>query len=238
MATKDSLCIALDGSDREWILATARSLSTSVGWFKIGLEAFVAHGPKLVEEVQNIGPKIFLDLKLHDIPATVRKAAANCARHGTAMLTVHAGGGRAMLEAAVEGVHEGAPENPPMVVAVTVLTSLDRPELVELGIEQAPDELVVAWAGIAKSAGLSGVVASAREAASVRRACGGDFIIVTPGIRGKTAAVDDQRRVLTPAQALNAGANVLVVGRPITRSPDPVQAALEILEEMASAGTQ
>ena len=140
-----------------------------------------------------------------------------------------------MLEAAVEGVHEGAPRNPPLVVAVTVLTSLDRPELLELGIVQPPDEIVVTWARIAQSAGLSGVVASAREAASVRRSCGGDFTIVTPGIRPTTAAVDDQRRVLTPAQALHAGADILVIGRPITRSPDPLQAALEILDEMASA---
>lgn len=140
-----------------------------------------------------------------------------------------------MLEAAVEGVLEGAPESPPMVVAVTVLTSLDRPELAELGFEQKPDELVVSWAGLARSAGLAGVVASAREAAAVREACGENFLIVTPGIRPKTAAVDDQRRVLTPTQAMSAGANILVIGRPITRAPDPLQATREILEEMASA---
>lgn len=234
MAIKNSLCIALDGSNREWILATAKSLSRTVGWLKIGLEAFVAHGPSLVEDIRDIGPKVFLDLKLHDIPATVRKAAANCARHGTAMLTVHAGGGRAMLEAAVEGVLEGAPESPPKVVAVTVLTSLDRPELAELGFEQKPDELVIAWAKLARSAGLAGVVASALEAAAVRKACGKNFLIVTPGIRPKAATVDDQRRVLTPAQALSAGANILVIGRPITRAPDPLQATRDILEEMAS----
>ena len=234
MATKDLLCIALDGSDRQWILDTARSLAPEVGWLKIGLEAFVAHGPHLIDEVRGLGPKVFLDLKLHDIPATVQKAAANCARHGVTMLTVHAAGGRAMLEAAVQGVQQGAPDNPPKVVAVTVLTSLDHPALLELGIEQAPNELVIAWAGLARSAGLSGVVASAREAAAVRKVCGDDFTIVTPGIRPKAAAVDDQRRVLTPAQALDAGADILVVGRPVTRATDPVQAARSILAEMDS----
>ncbi len=238
MATKDSLCIALDGSDRQWILATARALATEVGWLKIGLEAFVAHGPGLLEEVRGMGPKIFLDLKLHDIPATVQKAAANCARHGAAMLTVHAAGGRAMLEAAAEGVIQGAAEDPPSVVAVTVLTSLDSQALRDLGIEQAPDELVVAWAKVARSAGLSGVVASALEAGAVRRACGDDFVIVTPGIRPETAAADDQRRILTPSQALQAGANILVVGRPVTRSSDPALAAREILEEMAPADSR
>ncbi len=235
MTTKDSLCIALDGSDRQWILATARSLATEVGWLKIGLEAFVAHGPRLIEDIRCLGTKIFLDLKLHDIPATVLKAATNCSRHGAAMLTVHAAGGRAMLEAALEGVNQGAPGDPPKVVAVTVLTSLDGGALHELGIEQTPDELVVSWAKLARSTGLAGVVASAREAAAVRNACGDDFMIVTPGIRPKAAGDDDQRRVLTPFQALQAGADVLVVGRPVTRSSDPVRAVRVILGEMASA---
>ena len=122
---KDSLCIALDGSDRQWITTTAAALADHVGWLKIGLEAFVAHGPQLVAEVAELGPRVFLDLKLHDIPATVERAAANCASCGAAMFTVHAGGGRRMLEAAVTGSRSGAANDPPKVVAVTVLTSLD-----------------------------------------------------------------------------------------------------------------
>jgi orotidine-5'-phosphate decarboxylase len=233
MQVRDSLCIALDGSDRRWILATASTLADHAGWLKIGLEAFVAHGPSLVSEVADLGARVFLDLKLHDIPATVERAAANCAACGAAMMTVHAGGGRSMLEAAVTGAVEGATAAPPRVVAVTVLTSLDRDALAEMGIERSPRDLVLAWADLARAAGASGVVASALEASNLRTSCGEDFFIVTPGIRPRTAADDDQRRVVTPAEALAAGADVLVIGRPITRAPDPVEAARQILEEMS-----
>ena len=235
MTAKASLCIALDGSDRSWILSTARSLADHVGWLKVGLEAFIAHGPGLVHEVAELGPQVFLDLKLHDIPATVRRAAANCADCGAAMFTVHAGGGRSMLEAAVEGAGEGARAEPPRVLAVTVLTSLDRAALAELGLEREPDELVVSWARLAQRSGLTGVVASAREAAAVRRACGDELCIVTPGIRPASSATDDQRRVLSPAEAIRAGADILVVGRPVTRAADPAEAAQRIVEEMAAA---
>ena len=235
MTAKASLCIALDGSDRSWILSTARSLADHVGWLKVGLEAFIAHGPGLVREVAELGPQVFLDLKLHDIPATVRRAAANCANCGAAMFTVHAGGGRSMLEAAVEGAGEGAHGDPPRVLAVTVLTSLDRAALAELGLEREPDELVVSWARLAQRSGLTGVVASAREAAAVRRACGDGLCIVTPGIRPASSETDDQRRVLSPAEAIRAGADILVVGRPVTRADDPAAAAQRIVEEMTAA---
>jgi orotidine-5'-phosphate decarboxylase len=225
--------VALDGSDRRWILDSARVLGSEVGWLKLGLEAFVAHGPRLVEEVAGAGAKVFLDLKLHDIPATVERAAANCAACGAAMLTVHAGGGRRMLEAAAAGARAGAGDAP-TVVAVTVLTSLDRSALEELGIGREPLDLVLRWAALAREAGLGGVVASAREAAAVRRSCGDDFVIVTPGIRPASAVKDDQRRTLGPAEALVAGADLLVVGRPVTRSHDPAAAAREILREMSS----
>ncbi len=237
MTVKDSLCIALDGSDRQWILATAAALADHTGWLKIGLEAFIAHGPRLVEEVAGLGTRVFLDLKLHDIPATVERAAANCAACGAAMLTVHAGGGRRMLEAAVAGARSAAVAEPPQVVAVTVLTSLDGHALAELGIDRSPEDLVLAWADVARGAGLSGVVASAREASALRASCGDGFLIVTPGIRPGDAAADDQRRVVTPSEALAAGADVLVVGRPVTRAADPVEAARRILAEM-TAGTR
>jgi orotidine-5'-phosphate decarboxylase len=232
MTVKDSLCIALDGSDRRWILTTAGSLADHVGWLKIGLEAFIAHGPRLVAEVAELGPRIFLDLKLHDIPATVERAAANCAACGAAMVTVHAGGGRRMLEAAVAGA--GSVAAPPKVVAVTLLTSLDGPALAELGIDRSPEALVLAWADLARDAGAAGVVASAREAAALRASCGDGFLIVTPGIRPGDAAADDQRRVVTPSAALAAGADLLVVGRPVTRAQDPVEAANRILAEMSA----
>jgi orotidine-5'-phosphate decarboxylase len=232
---KEHLCVALDGSDRTWILSAARSLADHAGWLKIGLEAFTAHGPQLVEEVADTGARVFLDLKLHDIPATVRRAAANCAGCGAQMLTVHASGGRAMLEAAVEGVHQGAHHVSPKVVAVTVLTSLDRMALDDFAIKQQPHELVLSCARLAQSAGLDGVVASPREATSVRSECGKDFLVVTPGIRPEASANDDQRRVLTPSEAMTAGADILVVGRPITRAADPVEAVRRILGEMAAA---
>jgi len=235
LAGKASLCIALDGSDRSWILSTARSLADHVGWLKVGLEAFVAHGPGLVGEVAEVGPRVFLDLKLHDIPATVRQAAVNCANCGAAMFTVHAGGGRSMLEAAVEGASDGARANAPRVLAVTVLTSLDRAALAELGLEREPDEIVVSWARLAQRSGLTGVVASAREAAAVRRECGDEMCIVTPGIRPASSGTDDQRRVLSPAEAIRAGADILVVGRPVTRADNPAEAAQRIVEEMSAA---
>lgn len=232
VSTKDRLCVALDGSDREWIRATATNLADHVGWLKVGLEAFSAHGPALVEELSTLGPRIFLDLKLHDIPATVGRAAVNCAACGASMITVHAAGGRKMLEAAVEGVNKGSTGDRPRVVAVTVLTSLDSAALRELGVETPPEELVRAWAGLARECGLDGVVASAQEAAVLRRGFGTDFFIVTPGIRPASSPTDDQRRVVTPAEAVRAGADVLVVGRPITRAEDPLAAALSIVAVM------
>ena len=236
MSAKKFLCVALDGSDRGWIRSTALALADHVGWLKVGLEAFSAHGPALVEELAAFGPRIFLDLKLHDIPATVGRSAANCAACGASMLTVHAAGGRRMLEAAVEGARQGAKQNPPKIVAVTVLTSLDRAALCELDIDKAPADLVGAWAVLAAESGLDGVVASAHEAAALRRDFGEDFLIVTPGIRPASSVTDDQRRVVTPAEAIQAGADILVVGRPITGAEDLVEAAVSIVEEMTVTG--
>ena len=233
MSAKENLCVALDSSDREWIRSTATALADHVGWLKVGLEAFSAHGPALVEELAAYGPRVFLDLKLHDIPATVGRAAANCAACGASMLTVHAAGGRRMMEAAVEGARQGVEKDPPKIVAVTVLTSLDGTALSELEINRTPADLVGAWAVLASESGLDGVVASAHEAAALRRDFGEDFLIVTPGIRPASSATDDQRRVMTPAEAIQAGADVLVVGRPITGAGDPVEAAESIVKEMS-----
>lgn len=229
---REKLCVALDGSDREWIISTAATLAPHVGWLKLGLEAFTAFGPELVTEVADLGARVFLDLKLHDIPNTVRRAAANCAATGAAMFNVHASGGRAMLESAREGAMEGSTARAPKVLAVTVLTSLDRRAIDELGFGRSPDELVVSWARLAKDVGLDGVVASAHEAPAVRRECGPDFLIVTPGIRPKWSATGDQRRFMTPDEAVAAGADILVVGRPITGAESPESAVRRILDEL------
>lgn len=233
MSAKDKLCVALDGSDRGWIQSIATRIAGHVGWFKVGLEAFSAHGPALVGDLATLGPRIFLDLKLHDIPATVGRAVANCASCGASMLTVHAAGGREMLEAAVEGARKASAAGPPKVVAVTILTSLDSAALAELKIATSATNLVATWADLANRCGLDGVVASAREAATLRRDFGPGFLIVTPGIRPAASARDDQRRVVTPAEAVRAGADLLVVGRPITRADDPEAAVTTIVEEMS-----
>jgi orotidine-5'-phosphate decarboxylase len=230
---RDRLCVALDGSDRGWITSTARILAPHVGWLKLGLEAFTAFGPDLVREVAGIGTRVFFDIKLHDIPNTVRHAAANCAATGAAMFNVHASGGRAMLRAAIEGAADGSPSEPPKVLAVTVLTSLDQEALAELGLDQPPDELVRRWALLAREVGLDGVVASALEAPAIRRECGPDFLIVTPGIRPMWSVAGDQRRVMTPSDAHRAGADILVVGRPITGADSPEEAAARILDEIS-----
>lgn len=232
------MCVALDGTDAGWIAEMAGQLSGSARWMKVGLEAFTAHGPSLVREVAATGANVFLDLKLHDIPATVERAAANCARSGAKIFNVHASGGADMMRAAAAGARAGAGVDgapAPCVIAVTVLTSLDRQALGALGVAAEPGELVVRWAELAKQCGLDGVVASAREARAIRGACGPEFLIVTPGIRPSGAATDDQRRVLTPAVAIAEGADLLVVGRPITRAEDPVAAAQTIASEIDAA---
>lgn len=231
---ENPLCVALDSSDRSWILEVASAVAGEVGWLKIGLEAFIAHGPSLVDEVADLGRPVFLDLKLHDIPATVQRAAANCASWGVHMITVHASGGRIMMEAAVEGARSGGRASPPKIVAVTVLTSLDHEAFEDLGWSRPPHETVLRLSQLAQRSGVDGVVVSGLEASAVRSAIGDDFLIVTPGIRPSADPADDQRRVAAPAAALRAGATIIVVGRSITRAPDPVAAARRIREELAS----
>jgi orotidine-5'-phosphate decarboxylase len=228
------LAVALDLSEREAIVRMARALIGRCGMVKLGLEAFTAHGPDLVREVGALGLPVFLDLKLHDIPNTVERAARNCARLGVAMLTVHASGGEAMLRVAVAGAQADAATGakPPLVLAVTVLTSLDDATLEALGVPGGASGRVMAWAELAARAGCGGVVCSPLEAAALRAARGPDFLLVTPGIRPAGRDAADQRRVATPAAALAAGADVLVVGRPITAAPDPAAAADAILAEL------
>ncbi len=197
---------------------------------KIGKELFTRAGPALVERVCALGFEVFLDLKYHDIPNTVAAACAAAADLGVWMLNVHASGGRRMLSAARERL-DGRSQRP-LLIAVTVLTSLDADELEEIGFRGTPAENVERLAGLAQDTGLDGVVCSPREAAGLRRRFGEDFRLVTPGVRPAGAAMGDQRRVATPAEALAAGAHYLVIGRPITAAPDPAASLRHILEEI------
>lgn len=216
-------------------IAFARRLGGRVGLFKVGLELFVAAGPAILPEVRKAGGEIFLDLKFHDIPATVRSAAAAATRLGVRFISVHAAGGEGVLEAAVEGAGSGAG-----VLAVTVLTSLDRRQLAGLGMRKEltdPGALVIHRAAQALRAGCEGVVCSGREVRAVKKECGEDFAALVPGVRPEWAEVrgDDQARVVTPAAAVRSGADYVVVGRPIRLAPDPVMAAERTVEEIEAA---
>jgi orotidine-5'-phosphate decarboxylase len=204
----------------------------SAGIYKVGKQLFTAEGPALVRELSASG-RVFLDLKFHDIPNTVAGAVREAAKLGVHMLTVHASGGAAMLRAAVAAAHETSPG--PQVLAVTVLTSLSDQDLQEIGVSGRVQEQVLRLASLARAQGCDGVVASAREAADLRRELGSDFAIVTPGVRPAGSPVGDQARVLTPAQAFQAGASHIVVGRPITEAADPAAAARAILNEITTA---
>jgi len=233
MTAAERICVALDFPTREETLAMARRLGSRVGWLKVGLEAFAAEGPSLVREVAGSGARVFLDLKFHDIPATVAGAVASAARSGAAMVNVHASGGRAMLEAAREAATRAGLERL-RLIAVTLLTSLDAEALRELPLSpaDAPHEIARRLAVLAKSCGLDGVVCSATDLSEIRRACGADFLTVVPGIRPAGAGVQDQKRVATPAAAIEAGADILVIGRPITAAKDPVEALEAIVAQI------
>ena len=212
----------------------ARRLRGAVGFFKVGSQLYTAEGPQAVKKLAGLGFEIFLDLKFHDIPNTVAGAVASAADlPGLTMLTLHASGGTAMMRAAREAL--AGRKRRPALLGVTILTSMDSTALRQIGMVGTPTSRTVALAKLAKQAGLDGVVASAHEAKAIRRACGPKFLIVVPGVRPAAAATGDQVRVATPAEAIRAGANYVVVGRPITTAPDPRQAALGIANEVGSA---
>lgn len=232
MRRADRLCLALDYPSRAAMLEAARRFGPRAGWLKIGLEAFVAEGPSLVREVA-ASARVFLDLKLHDIPNTVAGAVAAAARSGAGMLNVHASGGRAMLGAAREALPDG--EGRPLLVAVTLLTSLDAAALADLPMAGQPDGIARRLSVLAKQCGLDGVVCSATDLPAIRAACGPDFLTVVPGIRPEGSSAGDQKRVATPREALANGADVLVVGRPVTAAPDPDAALDALVAEIESA---
>jgi orotidine-5'-phosphate decarboxylase len=237
MEAKDRLIVALDVesvAEAERLMDRLQGLVTR---FKIGSQLFTAAGPAAVESIRKRGAEVFLDLKFHDIPNTVAGAAREAARMGVLMFNVHASGGRAMMRAAAEGAAAAAKElgrRRPLVLAVTVLTSLDRSALSrELGVAASVEGHVLHLAGMAAEAGLDGCVASPNEIAALRTNRGPAWVIVTPGVRPAGSASGDQSRIATPGAAAAAGAHYLVVGRPITAAPDPARAAEAVLQEMA-----
>jgi len=235
MSAKDKLIVALDLPSAAAAARLAETLRERVGVFKVGSELFTAEGPVLARYLVANGHKVFLDLKFHDIPNTVRAATREAVRMGVSLLNVHVSGGRAMMVAAAESARAAASAERiprPLVLGVTVLTSLTGEDLQEIGIAGGPEDAVPRLARLAQAAGLDGVVASPREIAAIRRACGPGFVIVTPGIRPATADANDQARIATPGAAIQAGADFLVVGRPITAAPDPAAAAEAIVAEM------
>lgn len=225
------LIIALDYADAEAALTLARGLDPARVRLKVGKELFTAAGPAVLDELHTLGFQTFLDLKFHDIPATVAGAVRAAAARGVWMVNVHAGGGERMMEAARDAAAEAGPARP-LVTAVTVLTHLDADELRALGIPDTPDGQVHRLARLAQQAGLDGVVCSAREARGLRTELGPDFRLVCPGIRPAGSNEDDQSRVQTPGAARAAGVNDLVIGRPVTRAEDPAAAVDAILAEL------
>ncbi len=235
---RDRLVFALDIADPEEALACARSLSGTLTWMKVATTLFTRGGAPLVSQLRQMGFSVFLDLKFHDIPDQVQGACRAAAGLGVGLMTVHASGGRAMLEGAAFGAAQGARDAgcpAPRVLAVTVLTSLDGSDLADIGVERAVEDQVLALARLAQDSGCGGIVASPRELSLLRPALARPFGILTPGIRPLGAAVGDQKRVTTPGDAIRGGADWLVVGRPIRKAPDRAAAATAILEEMAEA---
>jgi orotidine-5'-phosphate decarboxylase len=239
---RSSLIVALDFDSLSSAVKFAQQIADLVGMFKIGSQLFTAAGPAAVKEVAALGSGVFLDLKFHDIPNTVAGVVLSAAAMtGVQLVNVHALGGKAMLEAAVQAINAGVPmgADRPRLLAVTLLTSMDQKTIKEVGIGGAPKLLVVKLAQLAKSAGVDGVVASVQEARAIRKTCGRDFLIVTPGVRPKKPAgsekLDDQLRTATPTEAMRAGADFVVVGRPILTASDPRAAAQALVDEIAAA---
>jgi orotidine-5'-phosphate decarboxylase len=237
-SAKERLIFALDVDDfsaaEDWVIR----LQETVGVFKVGKQLFTRCGPDVVKMIRSHGGEVFLDLKYHDIPNTVAKAAVEACKLGVKIFNVHALGGAEMMRttvAEVDAYCAAAGVQRPMMLAVTILTSSTEETLRAVGIERPVDEMVPRLAKLAQSAGFDGVVASPKEAVLIRKACGDDFAIVTPGVRPAFASLDDQKRVTTPSEAISAGATALVIGRPISAAADPLDAAAKIVAEIEAA---
>lgn len=236
MTDNKRILVALDYPTAEQAMAMAQQLDPEVCRVKVGKELFTRCGPAIVESLHGLGFDLFLDLKFHDIPNTVAKACAAAAELGVWMVNVHASGGRRMMEAAREAVEKSrSADLRTKLIAVTVLTSMERSDLQEIGLDIDPLEQVKRLAALTQSSGLDGVVCSAQEASALRAQAGDGFELITPGIRPANAEKGDQRRVMTPAEAIAAGSTYLVVGRPITGSVDPAAAAAAIQAEVSAA---
>lgn len=226
---KSKIFVALDVESKAKALEIVSDLKGLGACFKIGKQLFTSTGPELVREIVGMGEDVFLDLKYHDIPNTVAKAGVAAAQLGVKIFNVHASGGRKMMEAVRNEMDKLS--NPPLVLAVTILTSLGEDDIREVGFDRTIPEQIVRLAKLAKDSGMDGVVASPLEIELIRETCGKDFKILTPGIRPAFAAVNDQKRIATPAEALRKGADFLVIGRPITAAENRREAFLKILEE-------
>ena len=229
---RQRLIVALDVSSAEAARKIVTALGDSILTYKVGMRLYTAEGPPIVRELIASGRRVFLDLKYHDIPNTVCAAVCEAGRLGVSMLTVHASGGPKMLKAATDAA--AALPSPPLVLAVTVLTSLDDGDLNKLGLRGTVTDQVLRLAAMALTNGCRGVVASAHEASALREEFGADFVIVTPGVRPVGSGHADQARVVTPAEAIAAGVSHIVVGRPITEAPDPAAEARAILGQIAA----
>lgn len=225
------IIVALDYSDAQLALELVARLEPTLCRLKVGIELFTTAKSRLIEQLMQRGFDVFLDLKFHDIPNTTAQACKVAAELGVWMVNVHALGGRKMMEAAREAI--SLYTKSPKLIAVTLLTSMAHEDLADLGIAATPADMVLRLARLARDSGLDGVVCSAREAALLRQHCGREFCLVTPGIRSADAVADDQSRIMTPSAALNQGADYLVIGRPITRAADPLQALQSFVKQIA-----
>lgn len=231
MTCQSPIVVALDYPTIEQATAMAKRLDPALCRVKVGKELFTKVGPAILDQLHTLGFDVFLDLKFHDIPNTVAAAVSVAAKEGVWMVNVHASGGRRMMEASANAL-SAIQDNKTLLIAVTVLTSMDQSDLLEVGIDLTPQEHVMRLAALAKQSGMDGVVCSAQESSMLAQKLGPDFVLVTPGIRPVGAEQGDQKRIMTPTEAMSAGSHYLVMGRPITRAQDPIQALMSANNEL------
>ncbi|WP_424244481.1 orotidine-5'-phosphate decarboxylase [Elusimicrobium posterum] len=234
MKPHEKIIVALDVETEAQAIALVKKLKGKVGVFKVGKELFTAVGPSIIKKIHKLGGKVFLDLKFHDIPNTVAGAVAQACKLGVYMMTLHTSGGMEMMQAAAKAAKENSKKGKePIILGVTVLTSLDDAALKKIGFKLDAEKQVIHLAKMAKAAGLGGIVSSPKELKKLRKVLGKDMVLVTPGIRPAWSVTGDQKRIMTPKDALKAGCDYMVIGRPITKHKQPAKAAELIAQEMA-----